>query len=314
MFGIGSIFSLFTQLPADYPTIDNIVLHQCKSPLTEEFGRSVMRVIWIYGTTRGRISNATNVVVVPYIHSRNKKSNSPTYVIEKGMVGRFTGLSLGLNTGDVLSEWRAAWPATRSRRGECDASRNATGLNTTAAPVNTTGLNIYVFQRVAGSALRNFVNIDAVEALVREFTDEYKVVTTSADMALEEQRGVFNSFDILITPHGSHLTNGVFIQSNATAIIEVQATCYNADFLTNLGVGGVTNYALSTGHRSKSEKNDKVSAKCNSERGQGDDQCKKTEYCNQDRLNKVVQDDVIVDIDILRRELLAMITILCPAP
>ena len=67
--------------------------------------------------------------------------------------------------------------------------------------------------------------------MVQEYTTiPVEIITANETTTLAEQIRSFNSFDILITSHGSHLTNGMFLTNpHAKAIIELDFfhPCYS---------------------------------------------------------------------------------------
>jgi len=288
MYALGSIFSLFATYPPEKPPIDNILLHQCVNPFQNAFGRAVMRMVWQYGISNGKVTDTTNFAVVPYLHERNSKSNSPFYIIDKGFVSRFTGKLVGMEAPYVVDEFKNAWPPPQgAARGSC-----------------SDGLHIHIFQRADGSALRKFVNLEEVKKLAKEFSPNVKVVTTSGKMDFEEQRKIFNSFDILLTPHGSHLTNSIFIQNNNTSIIECQSSCFHR-FITD----SFSDYVISTGHQPEKESNREIARRCNERQG---DACQLSKFCNQNKAQMLLQDNLIIDIEILREEFRRSVKKICP--
>ena len=70
---------------------------------------------------------------------------------------------------------------------------------------------IKVFQRSATNSLRKFINIEQVVHLAEDYTTRrIEVVSVNASTSIAEQIRFFNEFDLLVTPHGSHLANGIF--------------------------------------------------------------------------------------------------------
>ena len=86
-----------------------------------------------------------------------------------------------------------------------------------------------------------------------------KVVTINATSTVEEQIRTFNEFDVLITPHGSHLANGIFtMKPSSKGIIEVVSFAFDRVFYSNFNSHlGFGNYMLSTGHLTPPQKNTK---------------------------------------------------------
>ena len=72
----------------------------------------------------------------------------------------------------------------------------------------------------------------------------------NSSTSIVDQIKIFNEFDILITPHGSHLANGIFtLRPGNKAILEVIPFAFDRVFYSNFNMHlefGV--YMLSTGH------------------------------------------------------------------
>lgn len=110
---------------------------------------------------------------------------------------------------------------------------------------------IHIFQRTATQMLRSFLNLNDVVTAAQSFTTvPVEVVTINASSTVEDQIRVFNDFDILITPHGSHLANGIFtMKPNSKGVIEVVSFAFDRVFYSNFNSHlGFGNYMLSTGH------------------------------------------------------------------
>jgi len=95
------------------------------------------------------------------------------------------------------------------------------------------------------------VNIDEVVATLQQFTSvPVEIFTVNATTSIAEQIRLFNLFDILITPHGSHLANGIFtMRPGSKAIVEVAPFAFDRVFYSNFNLHlelGV--YMMSTGH------------------------------------------------------------------
>ena len=77
-----------------------------------------------------------------------------------------------------------------------------------------------------------------------------RVVTVNASTSMADQIRLFNEFDVLITPHGSHLANGIFsMHPGRKALIEVVPFAFDRVFYSNYVSNlGFAQYILSTGH------------------------------------------------------------------
>lgn len=110
---------------------------------------------------------------------------------------------------------------------------------------------IRVFQRSGTKSLRKFVNLPEVIQLLQEFSDRpVVVITANATTSIAEQIRLFNQFDVLVTPHGSHLANGIFtMRPGGKAVVEVVPYAFDKVFYSNynshLEFG---HYMFSTGH------------------------------------------------------------------
>ena len=95
-------------------------------------------------------------------------------------------------------------------------------------------------------------------ALAQSYTTiPVEVITINSTTSLALQIKTFNQFDVLISPHGSHLANGIFVLKPASkVVIEVVSFAFDRVFYSNynshLGFG---NYFLSTGHLTPAQVN-----------------------------------------------------------
>ena len=268
----------------------------------------------------------TNLIVIPFIYKSPKESAAAKkYCFQNGECSTTIGLSLGGNSpptfeafNHYLSSLRAQTnqsvfilpnnPPAKQIGGENIAKRQVQNCTS----VDTSKLRINIFQRVSGSALRAFTNLDEVVDLVREYTDRTVTFTTSEKHGFWEQYDLFNQFDVLISPHGSHLTNGLFIHNPHTSIIEVVASCYNEDFKVNLGKLAI--HKMSIGH-SPVLKNETLQKKALLDMAV----CNNRTHCNfrispscdHSILTPLIQSDLFVNITILRQHLEESISAIC---
>ena len=122
---------------------------------------------------------------------------------------------------------------------------------------NKSSAKIKIFQRSATRNLRRFLNLQSVIDMAQEYTSvPVEVITANETTTLAEQIRSFNSFDILITSHGSHLTNGLFLtNAHSKAVIEVVASKFDAVFFSNYNYAiGLADYMFSTGHMTPGER------------------------------------------------------------
>lgn len=86
-------------------------------------------------------------------------------------------------------------------------------------------LRIGIFVR-SGGWRRRFTNLHEVIRTARKISSTVFTFTTNSDMTFIEQAKAYNTFDILVTPHGSHNFNSLWIKHSPTASIEISDTKY----------------------------------------------------------------------------------------
>ena len=126
-------------------------------------------------------------------------------------------------------------------------------------------VRIVVFQRTEGSALRRFRNLaDVMSMLSNHTSNPVEVVTVTSRTPVSDQALLFaKGFDMLVTPHGSHLSNFILSEPEETAIIEVVPTVFETSWAVNAGQAGFRSYITSTGHRALCDVCDRYAAeKC----------------------------------------------------
>ena len=117
---------------------------------------------------------------------------------------------------------------------------------------------INIFQRTATFSLRKFLNINEVLKLAQSYTTvPVEIVSVNASTSIAEQIKLFNDFDVLITPHGSHLANGIFtVRPHTKAIVEIVPFAFDRVFYSNyIPALGFLHYIISTGHLTPPQKN-----------------------------------------------------------
>ena len=161
------------------------------------------------------------------------------------VAGFVSSIGLPANGSDTL----AKQAATRTQSAVAGTSRTPSTTHSCDRAACAAGLRVAIWRRGIDGAggSRNFANIDALVALVRRFTRvEARVITASRETSFEEQVRLFQSFDILITPHGSQLTT-LLVAPPSVVVIEVQPTHYDGTFCKNAGKL-VAAYIMSYGH------------------------------------------------------------------
>ena len=114
-----------------------------------------------------------------------------------------------------------------------------------------TNARIVIYQRTETNSPRSFVNLNEVVVFVQQYTTvPVKVISTTEKHAIQEQIRLFNSFDILLTVHGSHLSNGIYtMRPYAKAVIEIAPFLFDPIYFKNYNNDlGFAEYIVSTGH------------------------------------------------------------------
>jgi len=134
----------------------------------------------------------------------------------------------------------------------CNALNISSAANISTAPArNITSARIKIFQRTSTAMLRKFVNLQDVLSLAQEYTTlPVEVITVNESTTVQDQIKLFNSFDVLITAHGSHLANGLFTMFPETkGVVEVVSSVFDSVFYGNYNHWlGFADYIMSSGH------------------------------------------------------------------
>jgi hypothetical protein len=100
--------------------------------------------------------------------------------------------------------------------------------STCASACQNNKLRIGIFYRTGG-ARRRFVNMKEVIETAKKISSSVFTFTTNGSMTILEQAKAYNSFDILITPHGSQNFNAIWINHYPTASIEIGVHTFNTN-------------------------------------------------------------------------------------
>lgn len=278
-------------------SLDNVVFHQCPAPFDGgEFFTSFWRILYKFGTDRKVLTPTTRFFSI--------SKTSPLFCMEsvagnEYVAGNFFGgnisdfLSFKEYFHDYLSTYLHYSPFAFEKQQLYDE-----GGDIRTGAVTTGRTRVAIFQKAEGvNGMRRFVNLAQVIELVRTFDVFLMNITVTSDMGLIETFETFNSFDILITPIGSHQANLLFTQlRRKVAIIEVVSTCIEANTMHWLQPR--MKYTISSGHTPADHKLQRLVDHCSKVRG--GQSCAETEGCNSKQLGKIITADMIVNIDILR--------------
>ncbi|KAI9022542.1 hypothetical protein DFJ74DRAFT_669868 [Hyaloraphidium curvatum] len=171
-------------------------------------------------------------------------------------------------------------------------------------------LNIAVFQRSQNYKTRRFVNLPQVVRAVQNFTSvPVRVLDVNHTIPLAEQIGFFNSFDVLVTPVGSHMSAMIYIGGRKDkAVLEVGSSVRDTFWKENAERLGFNSYAISTGHTPASEKLAAgMEGTCMA--GHVGDNPGQAKFC--EKHCEITDDDMTVDIPLLKEHLAWTIERLC---
>jgi hypothetical protein len=227
------------------PFFDQLALHQCASHdrLTDD-SWELGTFLWKVGLTHwGRTglwgSGETYSVVDLSNEGQNWVCFEELYVDR-----RYRGMG---PPREFISSWKHDL-LTAAKIYEEKDGKKSDGFQTRC---ETSHLRIHIFQRTPGdgkSGDRAFSNLNEVKELLQRYTEEpVKILTVHSGLSVYEQSKVFRSFDILVTPHGSHLMNMLF-EPERTGIIEVAPTNHDNVFSHGSRHLGIWSYITSTGH------------------------------------------------------------------
>ena len=246
LFGYGKLFALIND-DREIVHFDNVVFFQCPTPFvgsTDDFFQSAWKIIYRSAVKKGWFTESTR------FYTTSQQESNYHLCIKESLVDYSVGLSFGTNHRETILPWKKAVA-------EYVLSRNFTTYNHIAGkePVSPEkckdDLRVAVFVRHEGRlGLRLFLNLDEVIHLAATYTTRaVEIIQIGSEHSFMQAVELMNSFDILISPHGSHLTNGVLLlhPTLKPSIIEVVATCYNLDFKKNLDQSFAF-YQMSSGH------------------------------------------------------------------
>lgn len=262
---LGVLLYLFSRdsLVADDSIIDGIVFHQCANPFMSN---------WTWGEKFFQLTVG---------HSRVK--NKPLFWVDEMLDGKKEYVCFEKAIWDNLY---SIWIRQENLQEWRDQIHD---VYSHLISKDTAEFTVAIFQRTGGLALRRFENLDEMVDKLQAFLDTpIKKITTDENSSIEEQVKLFNSFDLLLTPHGSHLTNMLFTLRNVT-IVEIVACPSDLAFSQNGIILGV-HYIVSPGHQLGTGCNHSMGAKYETI---ADEDI--IEGCTQSKLN-TKQCDIIVNL------------------
>ena len=275
LYGLGTVFEAALGRPRLVGSVDTLLLHQCTdTPLRSRHGVAAWMhgpgwswgsTLWqhVHGAMQTRWPEAASNLVT--LGRRNPTSSLPSAddVVVCGdevWVPRMTATYLGTNSPATVAAWRSHIAPWLNRSG---AAEEAQSIPFSTPPPGSahrrmvactrgcsSGLRVAIFQRVDGKWGRRFIlNVERAVAVAQAYVSfPVRVITVTSQTPVLEQARLFQTFDVLISAHGSHLANMIYANEHAV-IIELQAVPGAADtsFRSNAlrVVGG---HLMSYGH------------------------------------------------------------------
>jgi hypothetical protein len=255
LYGLGTIFEASLGHTRLAGAVDTLLLHQCSDALlrqNEGIAAWIDGPPWSWGNAlwqhvhsamRARWPDtASNVVTLGARHPTSSLPSSGDVVVCGGdvWVPRMTGHYFGSNRGATVAAWRSQIAPWLNRTGVAGEARS-TPFNVQPARVPTlrmavctkgcsSGLRVAIFQRVEGMwGQRSIANIERVVAVAQTYVGHpVRVISVSSQTSVADQVRLFQSFDVLVSTHGSQLANMIYANKRAV-IIELQAIPGSAD-------------------------------------------------------------------------------------
>jgi hypothetical protein len=248
LFGYGKLFALIND-DEGKERFDNVVFFQCPTPFIgnqDDFFHSVWQIVYRVGFNKGWFTKLTR------FYTTSQQNSNHNLCIRSALLDFSVGLSFGLNWNRSIVAWKKAladYVPSKYQKLESTMYVESTLFNFEECSDN---LRIAIFVRNEGRVgLRRFLNFDDVFNLAASFTARpVNIMSIGSDDSFMRAVELMNSYDILITPHGSHLTNALLNlrKLRKPSIIEVVSTCYNTDFKRNLEPSFAF-FEISSGHK-----------------------------------------------------------------
>ena len=286
IFGYGALYSAFVAEESTRP-FDH-VFHQCPQPHLNGFFRGFWEVLLMEGYERQAIDDATTFHVVSDL----------SLVCMENVIGNEWAKSPFFGASEM--EWDA-WRRQLTRYLDIKYPEFVSSVS--LKKQSSLPKRIVIFQRIeAANGLRKYLNLPDVLQLVSNFTEDFEVITTTSETTFTQGIELFNSFDILITPHGSHLAKLLLLLRRDVAVIETVGVCMNTGPMRWFGrrIG----YIISSGHSSDQDSVQSIIDRCVQER---DSWCFQNEppgaHCDDGRAEEVMRSDLIVDLQRLQNDI-----------
>lgn len=287
------------------PAFDMLLAHQCSTLNGWPWGEYVYDMFWRRAVREETIrpSHGDASMFLPYLTGNLFKDDTIVCGEDVYFAPHYAGNYLVNNNAMAVETWNDLIEEELSMGTHPEEAILVNGGVTNHTSLcNLRSLRIAVFQRNEGSALRSFQNIDEVKTLAKEYTSrEVPIITVNSTTPPDMQAALFQSFDILITPHGSHLANMIF-NKNQSVFIEVACVYYDECFKRN-GRSFAKSWILSYGHKPYN----------NTALVQNMNKCGNSDLntCNRNLRLEFIQSDMVVNTTILRANLIQAVSIIC---
>lgn len=295
-----------------------VLYHQCPPSTGWPWAEKIDKMIWDDAINNGAVRNESGAqLFLPFPangvlsgaklaeHLKNGDVICGQTVYQEPLhVGHF----FGSNRPEDIERWRKVSQTSGVTNSEHLMKKNNISMTLSASSLaaSTTcaqNLRFAVWKRNEGSSLRLLTNIDDIERLVGEHSSiPLSVISMNSSTPFTEQVSTFeSSFDVLITPHGSHLVNMIFCPSDQVAFIELQSVFYDGCPMTN-GQSFAKSWILSLGHLplNRPDLVDKMGL------------CSEPGACDHSTMTQFIHSDLIVNTTILRENLEEVVSVLCP--
>ena len=240
-------------------SVGTIVFHQCPRHAEVSdwpFVKTVWEMLGPFAVEKRLLTNSlsqTNIITLGShtgLWNRERPSNEMLLCTERAHVQQRLATWLGRQGKHESKAWYRLTASRWSQQHVGSVMRITAGkevLRQQGGGSCQAQLRICIWRRSNDSARRSFVNHANVTRVASAFTSqEVRTLSASAATPLLEQVRLFRSFDILITPHGSHLATLMFGDPSAV-IIELQPVHFDNTFCVN-GRSLMKAYVMSYGH------------------------------------------------------------------
>ena len=265
--------------------VDNVILHQCPTPFDDgDFFTTFWRVSVEFGFSQGFFTPNTRFF--------STDEFSPLFCMEEVQGNEYSRNDwFGLHRREFRT-WQRYLEAYLYEH-------HKSSYRVRRHVEQRSQVRIAVFMRTEGiNGRRKNENLGEVLDLVKTYDENYINLTVSKNDSLMTLVEKFNSFDILITPLGSHLGNLLFTFSQRTVVIELTSTCISRDgqrWLENR-----MKHIISSGHTPTDKVLRELAENCDRIRG---DACEEVSGCESEQLTQIISADLHIKTDILTRNL-----------